>query len=150
MLTLNHIDDEREVEECAVNDVELFEPREDAAVAFEAPEKALDLVARLVGCAVVVPFDQPVGLGRHLRVHTEVERQLPGLVALIGAVHDQGDALDGPVPACQQGTAFGRIMCIAARQAESQGKTVICRDQVDLGVPPAALSRVDRRLQLRA
>ena len=96
----------------------------------------------LAAWLVEKPFHSVLGLALTLL--------LPFAQILTGAVHDQGDALDGPVPACQQGTAFGRIMCIAARQAESQGKTVICRDQVDLGVPPAALSRVDRRLHLRA
>ena len=41
-------DDEGEGEEAEVEDIELFEPGEDSAEAFESSEQALDLVAFLV------------------------------------------------------------------------------------------------------
>lgn len=72
LLTLNHVRDEREVQEGSIHHVELFEAREDTAVAFEPSKQTFDLVAPFVHCPVIVPFDQLIGLGWDHRFQFEV------------------------------------------------------------------------------
>ena len=78
VLTLNHIDDEREVQECPEHDVELVEAGEDAPKPFEPSEEALDVVAPLVEVSVIGPRRDAVGLWRDDGRKAEVECELPG------------------------------------------------------------------------
>ena len=68
-------------------DVELFKAREDAAETLEPPEEALDFIALLVQSAVVFPGFDAIRLGRNNRNHAQIEHELPGLVVLVGPIH---------------------------------------------------------------
>ena len=93
MLTLSKgFDDEGEVEEAEEEDIEFLEAGEDSAEAFEPPEEPLDFVALFVESAVVFPGLDAVGLWRNDRDHAQAEHQLPGFVALVGAIHQQRQA----------------------------------------------------------
>ncbi len=142
MLTLNQIDDECEVEECPEHDVELVEAGEDTSEALEPSEEPLDFVAALVEVSVIGPRRDAIGFWRDDGRKAEVECELPGLVAFIGAVHEQRQACERPdallVPRFEQGTAFGRIMRLSARQAEGQGRSLIRGNHMNLGVPSAS------------
>ena len=63
---------------------------------------------------------------------------MPGLVAFIGTVHEQRQACGRLVLRFEQGTAFGRIMRLSARQAECQGRSLIRGNHMNLGVPSAS------------
>lgn len=54
--------------------IEFFEPREDAAIAFESTKQALDLVATLVHLAVVFPRLDPCLHWWHHRDETQIQR----------------------------------------------------------------------------
>ena len=61
----NHIYNEGEVDKSSEHDIELFEAGEDAPIAFETAEQALDFVAPFVELAVVWPWILSVRLGRN-------------------------------------------------------------------------------------
>ena len=86
----------------------------------------------------MLPFGFPVRLRRHDRRHPQVADEPAGLVALAGAVHRQRRARDRIGPALRQGTAFGRVVGLAAGQAENHCLPITCGDHVDLRVPTAA------------
>ena len=135
---MRHFEGGGEVQEAPIGRVELVEPREEAPVAFESLEQTFDLVPHLVGFPVILPFDFAVRRRRHDRRHPNVADELAGLVAFAGAVHRQRRARDRIGPALQQGSAFGRVVGLAAGQAKNHGPTVTCGDHVDLRVPSAA------------
>ena len=87
--TSQPISDEHEADEAEEHQIELLEAREDAAVALEAPEQALNFVTALVHLAVVLPRVDAGLQWRHNRNEAEVKRELPGLVALVGTIHKQ-------------------------------------------------------------
>ena len=66
---MHHFDDGSEVQEARKRRVELVEPREEAPAALESPEQPFDLVPKLAGFPVAVPFGFPVRLRRHDRRH---------------------------------------------------------------------------------
>lgn len=68
------------------HEVEFFKSGEDAAESLESPEETLDLVSLLINRLVVKPWVEPVGLWRHNRHPSEVERQLTGLVVFVDSV----------------------------------------------------------------
>jgi hypothetical protein len=78
--TTKPIGDEHEVYEADEQDAQLLEASEDAAIAFEAPEQALDLVATLVHRAVVLPGLDAGLEWRHNGNETQIERELARLV----------------------------------------------------------------------
>ena len=66
MLTLSEgFDDQDEIDKGEEYYIELFEPGEDAAEAFQPAEKPFHFVAFLVEFAVVFPWIEPVGFGRN-------------------------------------------------------------------------------------
>ena len=139
MFTLTEsFDDEGEGEEAEEEDIELFEPGEDSAEAFESSEQALDLVAFLVEGAVVFPGFDAIGLRRNHRNHAQAEHQLPGLVALVGPIHQHRQAFRHRPKLGQQGASFGRVVRIAGRQGEGYRRSSIRGNQMNLGVPSAA------------
>lgn len=83
------IGDECEVDESHEHDIELLEPREDPAKAFESAEQPLDLIAPLVHGSVVFPRRDAILLGRNDRNKAQIKCQLPRLVALVCPVHQQ-------------------------------------------------------------
>ena len=133
-----HVDDQGEMDEGGEHEVELFEAREDAAKALEPAEQALDLVAPAIEAAVVGPGVAAAGVGRHDRREAEFQHQLPGLIAFIGPVHHHRHAGGPPLPARQQLASFGGVVGLSGRQGESQGRSVIRGNQMNLGVPAAA------------
>jgi len=61
------VGDQREADEADEHHVEVFEAREDPAVALEAPKEAFDLIAPLVHRSAVLPWRHPsIGFGRPL------------------------------------------------------------------------------------
>lgn len=65
--------------------VELREAGADPTTALQGTEQPLDLVAPLADRLALVPDREPIGLRRHHRGEAQVEGQLPGVVALVGA-----------------------------------------------------------------
>ncbi len=118
--------------------IEFLESGEDAAKAFEAAEQPLDLVAPPVQGAVIVPSGDAVLLGRHDRDEAEGQGQLPGFVALVGAIHEQGDRPCRPAQLAQQLAAFRRIVRLPWRQGERQGGFGVRGNQMNRGGPSAA------------
>lgn len=89
MLTLTkRFDDQGEVDEGHEHHVELVEPGEDPAEAFEAAEEPLDLVPPRVHEAIVLPGFDSARIRRHDRHEAEVEHQLPRFGPFIGPIHD--------------------------------------------------------------
>src|SRR5512134_3689563 len=120
------------------HDVELLEAREDSTKALQAAEQPPDFVAPLVDRLAVMPSGESIGLGRHDRVEAQVQGQLAGLVAFVGAVHDQVQA---PIRTAQRGqqlAALGRVVRLARRQRERYGRPSICGNHMNLGGPAAA------------
>ena len=90
VLTLTQgFDDEGEVEEREKDNIELVEAGEDAAEALKSAEEPLNLIASAVHGAIVLPGFQAIVAGRRHGNPAEIERQLPGLVIFIGAVHQE-------------------------------------------------------------
>src|SRR5271163_119790 len=131
------LDDKREVEKCDEDDVEFLESREDAAKAFQSAEEPLDLVALLIEGAVVLPRLDPVGLGRHHRNHAQVEHQLAGLVALVGAVHQQEELFRHRAQLREQRPPLRRVVRVARREGEGYGRKSIRDNHINLGDPTA-------------
>src|SRR5258707_13166717 len=119
-------------------DIEFLEAGEDSAEAFESPEEPLDFIALLVESAVVFPGLDAVGLWWNDRDHAQAEHQLPGFVALVGAIHQQRQAFRHGPQFRQQGPTFGSILRMAGRQGEGYGRSSIRGNQMNLGVPSAA------------
>src|SRR5512137_1318995 len=123
--------------------VEFLEAGEDSTKALQPTEQPLDFVAPPVDRLAVVPGGESIGLRRHYRVEAQIERQLAGLVALVGAVHDQ---MQAPVRTAQRGQqlpALGRIVRLARRQRERYGRSSIRGNHMNLG-GPAATGLADR------
>ncbi len=104
----------------------------------KSAEQALDLVAPPVEPAIVGPGAEAGGFGRHDRLEAELQHQLPGLVACIGAIHDHRQSLRPVGPGFEQPAPFDGIMSLSRRQAEGQGRPVIRGNQMNLGGPAAA------------
>ena len=116
MFTLTkRFNDESEVEEAQEEHVELLKSGEDSAEALEATEEPLDLVALFVEGTVVVPGLDTIGFGRNHRNHAQIEHELSGLVALIGSIHQHGQAFGHAREFPQQLPSLGRIVSIARR-----------------------------------
>jgi hypothetical protein len=139
VLTLSQsLNDKGEVQESEEDHIEFLEAGEEAAEALQSTEEALNLVALLVESAVVLPGVQPVSLGRDNGKQSQLERELAGLVAFVGAVHHQGQP-GGHRPQCfEQRAALRRIMRLARREGEGYGCSSIRGNQMNLGVPSAA------------
>jgi hypothetical protein len=84
-------------------------------IALHAAEEALDLVSLLIESAIIAPGIDAIGLGRHDRDHAEREHQLPGLVAFVGAIHQQRQTFWHWPQFAQQLTSFRRVMRVTGR-----------------------------------
>lgn len=120
------------------DDVQFIEPREDTAESLESPEQALDFVSALVHGAIVFPRGEPVGLGRHNRDESEIQRQLTGLIALVGFIHEQMKRFGLWPHAGDQVAPWRRVVGVAWRERESYGRSGIRGNQMNLGGPAAA------------
>jgi len=90
--------------------VEFLEAGEDATKAFQTAKQPLDFVSPFVNRFAVVPGGYTGRLGRHDRNKSQIQRQLPGFVALVSAVHDQVQA---PVRWTQRDEQFAPLGRIA-------------------------------------
>lgn len=81
------IDDEREIDKGEKHHVQFFEPRKDAAEAFEAAKQALNFVSALVHFPIIFPWFKAIAFGRNDGNETQVERELPCLVTFIRLIH---------------------------------------------------------------
>jgi len=128
---------EGKVEKGDEDDVEFLKSREDAAKSLQSAEEPLDLIAFLVEGAVVLPWLDPVGLGRYHRNHAQVEHQLAGLVALVGAVHQQAEFFRHRPQLREQRPSLRRVVRVARRESEGYGRSSIRGNHMNLGVPSA-------------
>jgi hypothetical protein len=130
--------DEGEGEEAEEEYIEFLESGEDSAEALQPSEEALDLISLLVKRPVILPRLDAIGLGRNYRDHAEAEHQLPGFIAFVGSIHQHWKTFWHGAEFSQQGTSFGRVVCVARGQREGYGRSSIRGNQMNLGVPPAA------------
>src|SRR5260221_9929999 len=71
---------------------------------------------RLVHLAVVLPGRDSIRLRWHDRDETQVQCQLPGLLAFVGTVHQQMNRPSGLAQTVQEPAALGRIVRLAWRE----------------------------------
>ena len=131
-------DDQGEMNKSHEHHVKLLEPGEDAAEAFEAAKQPLNFVSPLVHLSVVLPGLDPGGLGRHDRDESQVQRQLPGFVALVGAIHQQVNRPFWRAQLAQKRPALGPIVGLSGRKGERYGRSSIRGNHMNLGGPSAA------------
>lgn len=134
----NHIDDQREVDKRFEHDIELFEAREDAVIAFEAAEQPFDFIAPLVQVSVIGPRVETVRLGRDYGLETKLQNELPGFIAFVGAVHDHRHSGRFVRPLCQQFAPLAGVVRLPGRQAGSQSRSVIRGNHMNFGGKAAA------------
>jgi len=118
--------------------VELLESGKDSSEALESAKEALDFVAPLVNRLAVVPGGDAIALGRHDGFETQVESQLPGLVTLVGAVHDQVHRAIGPAKRLEQFASLGSVVRLARRERKRYGRSSIRGNHMNLGGPSAS------------
>ena len=85
-------------------------------------------------------YSQDVNSGRlrwYDRDEPQVQCQLPGLLAFVGAVHQQVNRPTELAQTLQEGTALGRIVRLAWREREGDGGSSIRGNQMNLGSPSA-------------
>ena len=115
--------------------IKFFESREDAAEAFKSSEQAFDLIT-----APVHDLSYSQGstrlLWRHDGNESQVQRQLPGFVALVGAIHQQMDRPVGFAQAADQLAPLGGIVGLAWRKGKGYGRSSIRGNHMNLGGPP--------------
>ncbi len=123
MLTLSKgFDDKGEADESKEDDIEFIEAGEGSTEALEPAEEPLDFIALAVDGFVVLPRLQAVALGRHYRNKAEIQGQLPGLVVLLGAVHNQMQRRGQRPQARQQLTASLGVGGLTGRQRKGYGR----------------------------
>lgn len=94
MLTLSEsFHDKGEGQQTGEDDLLFFEAREDAPEGLESAEETLDLIVFLVKSVIVFPRPDAVRLGGNDMNHAQLEHQLPGFAAFIGAVHQHRQAV---------------------------------------------------------
>src|ERR1700688_75089 len=120
------------------HDVELLETGEDPTVALQAPEEPFDFVSTLVNLLAVFPGIYPGGQRRHYRREAQVKCQLAGLVALIGAIHDQVHRAIGSAQRGQQLAAFGAVASLSGRERESYCRSSIRGNHMNFGGPSSS------------
>jgi hypothetical protein len=65
---------------------------------------------------------------------------LPGFIAFLSAIHQQRQAFGHGAKLFEQGTTGWRIVFIAPRESDNYGRSSICGNQMNLGIPsPAGL-----------
>ena len=124
--------------ECHEHHIEFLESGEDTPEALESAKQTLDLVAALVHFTVVLPGRDSIRLRWHDRDETQIQCQLPGLVAFVGTVHQQLNRPTGLAQSLQERAALGRIVRLAWRKREGDGGSSIRGNQMNLGSPSAA------------
>nr|AAC18421.1 P38K [Pseudomonas putida] len=95
-----------------------FSNREKIRRSFESTEQPLHLIAALVHLAVVVPRFDPRLHWWHHRNETQIQCQLPCLVAFVGTVHQQMHRSAGRPKTAEQAPASG-----ASWPAQARAKT---------------------------
>ncbi len=104
--------------------------REDPAITLEPAKQALDLIATLVHLAV----DARLYRWHHWN-ETQIQCQLPCLVAFVGTVHQQMHRPAGRPKTAEQAPAFGCVVRLPRREAERHGRSSIRGNHMNLGVP---------------
>ena len=118
MLTLSErLDDEGEAEKAEEKAIQLLEAGEDTAVTLKAAKEALDFIAFLVECPVIVPRVDAIGFGWDDRNHLEGKHELASFIAFVSAIHDHGHAGKG-TQAAKQFAAFRCIVGVTRREAK--------------------------------
>ena len=119
MLTLTQgLADESEVKESEKHHIEFIETRKDALEALEPTEEPFDFVAARLQQAVVFPRFQTGPTRRNARNLSKFQRQLAGLIVLIGAVYQQRERLGQWPQSGQQIAALHRVVHLIRRESE--------------------------------
>jgi hypothetical protein len=71
--------------------IERFTPREDAPQSLEPAEQPFDLIAARIQGSIVLPWREPIVLGRPHRHLPSLHGQLPRRIAFIRPIHQQVD-----------------------------------------------------------
>ena len=120
------------------HDVQLLESGEDAPESLEPSEEAFDFIAPAIHDTVVFPRLDPIGFGWHNGDEPQVQRKLPGFLALIRPIHQQAH---GPIwftHGTDQFAAFWRVVCLTRRQRKRYGRSSIRGNHMNLGCPSAS------------
>lgn len=115
--------------------IELVESTEDSAKSLQPPKQSFDLVTLLVDLAIVFPGLQSLGIGRHDRIEAQLQRQLPRVVSLIGAVHDQVAMSLGTGQRAHQRSTGRPISGLPRTQGEGEDTAIIRGSQMNFGGP---------------
>jgi len=74
VLTLSQdFKDECEKQEAKVHDVELVIPREDTPIRFYPSEQALHFIASFIEFSIIIPWFEPIGIGRNNRRISQID-----------------------------------------------------------------------------
>ena len=104
------LDDKSGVKESGEHHIEFIETREDAPEALEPTEEPLDFVAAAVEQVVLFPRLQTGPTGRHDGNPSKIQRQLAGLIVLIGAIDQQRERLGQRPQSGQQIAALRSVV----------------------------------------
>jgi len=113
----------------------LSKREKDPAEAFQAAEEAFNFIAAAIEDSVVIPRDQAGGAGWHHRHKAQIQGQLPHGIAFVSPIHDPMTAGGRRAHGQQQGARFRRIGRLTRGQAQAQGASSICGNQMNLGGP---------------
>jgi hypothetical protein len=116
-------------------DVQFVESGEDSAESFESAKQEFDFIALSVHGLIVLPRREAVGFRRRDWDISQVERPLPGLITLIGTIHQQVDGRLSRPERQKQLPALRRIVGVSWREGEGYGCSGICSNQMNFGGP---------------
>ena len=117
--------------------IEFLETREDAPEPFEAAKQSLDFIASAVHGAIVFPSGEAVSFRGNNGDEAEIEGQLPGVIPLVGSIHQQVRRPSRRTQPAKEFAPFRRVMSIARRQGKGYRGSRVRRDEVDFGGPAA-------------
>ena len=136
MFTLpESIDDEREIDEGDEHYIQFVESREDAPEAFKTAEQSFHFVSAFVHFPIVFPRFKAIALWRNNGNETQIQRQLPCLIAFVGLVHPQVQWPIGWPKALEQGSPLRCITGLSGRKLECYGRSSIRGNHMNLGSP---------------
>ena len=110
----------------------------EAAEAAQATGESLDDVACAVATAVVGPGQRATRMRRDDRLVAEGAGQGPGLVALVGAVGQQGRSTRLGTEVAQELATPGRVARLTGREGQLQDDAVVSGERMELGRPTGA------------
>jgi hypothetical protein len=129
------IDDERKIDEGDEHYIQFVESREDAPEALKTAEQSFHFVAAFVHFPIVFPWFKPIALWWNNGDETQIQRQLPCLIAFVCLVHQQVQWPIGWPKALEQGSPLRCITGLSGRKRECYGRSSIRGNHMNLGGP---------------